>query len=226
MKQPDAHFAEPVLPRIRRDVLALRQSLTVAQALERIRQQTPGERPLYFYVVDDAERLVGVVSTRALLTAQPQQVLSQIMSRRVITLPHTASILDACELFVMHKFLAFPVVDDQQRILGVVDVNLFTEEVLDLAEREKMNELFEAIGFRVSQLRNATPWRAFRVRFPWLLATLASGIFCAVLASFFAVTLAQSIVLAFFLALVLGLGESVSIQSLTVTIQALRTVRP
>lgn len=226
MKESAQHFVEPVLPRIRKGVLSLRDSLTVAEALEQIRQRNPGEGIVYFYVVDDAERLAGVVSTRALLTAQPDQKLSEIMSRRVIALPHTATILDACELFVMHKFLAFPVVDHQQRLIGVVDVNLFTEEVLDLAEREKMEELFEAIGFRVSQLRNASPWRAFRVRFPWLLATIASGIFCAVLASLFAVTLAQSLVLAFFLALVLGLGESVSMQSVSVTIQALRTVHP
>jgi len=220
------HFAEPVLARVHKDFTALSGSLSVAEALEQIRQRGPGDTILYFYVVDEAERLVGELSTRALLAARPDQKLSEIMSGRVVSLAHTASILDACELFVIHKLLAFPVVDDQRRIVGVVDVNLFTEEVLDLAEREKMNELFEAIGFRVSQVRNASPWQAFRFRFPWLVATIGSGICCALLASLFAVTLAESIVLAFFLTLVLGLGESVSTQSMTVTIQALRTTRP
>ncbi|MBM3858633.1 MAG: magnesium transporter [Verrucomicrobia bacterium] len=226
MLEGGQHFSEPVLPRVRKDVASLRASLTVSEAVEQIRQRIPSEGIIYFYVADEEERLVGVVSTRALLTAQPGQPLSEIMSRRVVSLHHTATIFDACELFVMHKFLAFPVVDEQQRIVGVVDVNLFTEEVLDLAEWEKMDELFEAIGFRVSQVRHASPWRAFRVRFPWLVPTVASGIFCALLASFFAVTIAESIVLAFFLTLVLGLGESVSMQSMTVTIQALRTMRP
>ncbi|MCR1827894.1 hypothetical protein [Ectopseudomonas oleovorans] len=61
---------------------------------------------------------------------------------------------------------------------------------------------------------------------PWLLATIASGTLCALLASLYELTLAKSIVLAFFLTLVLGLGESVSMQSMSVTIQALRSVRP
>ena len=162
------HFAEPVLPRVRKDFMALRQSLTVAEALEQIRQRGPGEAIIYFYVVDEEDRLVGVLSTRTLLSARHDQKLSEVMSERVISIPHTATILDACELFVLHKFLAFPVVDDQRRVTVVVDVNLFTEEVLDLAEREKMDELFEAIGFHVSQVRNASPWQAFRFRFPWL----------------------------------------------------------
>jgi len=67
---------------------------------------------------------------------------------------------------------------------------------------------------------------AFRYRFPWLGATIASGVTCALLASFFEATLAQTLVLAFFLTLVLGLAESVSMQSMTVTIQALRAIRP
>ena len=117
-------------------------------------------------------------------------------------------------------------VDEARRIVGVVDVGLLTEEAFDIAEREQTNALFESIGFRVSQVHGASPLRAFRFRFPWLLATIGSGTLCALLASVYAVTLAKSIVLAFFLALVLGLGESVSIQSMTVTIQALRAAQP
>jgi magnesium transporter len=122
--------------------------------------------------------------------------------------------------------LAFPVVDKEKRIVGVVDVGLLADEAFDLAEREETDALFESIGFRISQVRDASPWRAFRYRFPWLMATIASGTICAVLAGFFEVTLAQSLILAFFLTLVLGLGESVSIQSVAVTIQLLRAATP
>src|SRR5262249_38586617 len=68
--------------------------------------------------------------------------------------------------------------------------------------------------------------RAFRFRFPWLMTTIVSGTACAYLASVYELTLAKSLVLAFFLTLVLGLAESVSIQSMTVTIQALRALHP
>ena len=93
-------------------------------------------------------------------------------------------------------------------------------------EEKPAADVFEAIGFHVAQVRDASPLRAFRFRFPWLLATIGSGTICALLAGRFEVTLAKSLVLAFFLTMVLGLGESVSIQSMTVTIQALRATEP
>jgi magnesium transporter len=118
------------------------------------------------------------------------------------------------------------VVDADGRITGVVDVGLFTVSALSGAGRTEMDELFETIGFRASQVRDASPWRAFRFRFPWLLTNLTSGVLCALLTSRHALTLEKSIMLAFFLTLVLGLGESVSIQSMAVTVQALRVSRP
>jgi magnesium transporter len=220
------HLHQPVLAAARKDAAILPEAFTVQQALDAIRQRGVGEKIVYFYVVDAEERLVGVLPTRQLLTAPLAGRLSELMIRQVVAIPGTATVLEACEAFVLHRFLALPVVDESRRIVGVVDVGLLTEEAFDIAEREQTNALFESIGFRVSQVHDASPLRAFRFRFPWLLATIGSGTLCALLASVFAVTLAKSIVLAFFLALVLGLGESVSIQSMTVTIQALRAARP
>ncbi|HRY84450.1 MAG TPA: magnesium transporter, partial [Candidatus Cloacimonadota bacterium] len=93
-------------------------------------------------------------------------------------------------------------------------------------EREKADDVFETIGFRVSQIKGASPFKAFRYRFPWLLASIAGGTMSALMASQFEDVLAATIILSFFLTLVLGLGESVSMQSMTVTIQALRAQRP
>lgn len=226
MNHDAAHLQQSVLAVARKDVATLRQDFTVHQALDTIRQRGLGEKIVYFYVVDEEARLVGVLPTRRLLTAALEGRLADVMIGRVVAIPATATVLEACEAFVLHKFLAFPVVDEQRRILGVVDIGLFTEEVFDMAETERTDELFEAIGFRVAQVREASPLRAFRFRFPWLLATIGSGTLCALLASAYEVTLAKSIVLAFFLTLVLGLAESVSIQSMTITIQALRATQP
>ena len=226
IKPPVEHLNEPVLRFARKDFAALNQKLTVEQALASIRQRGVGEKIVYFYVVDDAERLVGVVPTRRLLMAPLEQPLSQLMIRNVIAIPATATVMDACEFFVLHKFFAFPLIDGQRRVVGLVDVGLFTEEVFDIAEREQMTEVFETLGFHVSQVRDASLWRAFRIRFPWLLTTIVSGTFCAFLAGAYHLTLEKSLVIAFFLTLILGLGESVSIQSMTVTIQALRTSKP
>ncbi|MBN1509608.1 MAG: magnesium transporter [Sedimentisphaerales bacterium] len=226
MKQSLAHSDRPVTTVARTDFVVLRQDLTVRQALDAIRQRDLGEQIVYFYIVDEQDHLVGVVPTRRLLTAALDQRISDIMVRDIITIPHTAVVLDACEFFAMYRFLAFPVVDDQQHIVGVVDVKTFTDEVFDIAEREKTNEIFELIGFRASQVRDASSVRVFRYRLPWLLATIGSGLICAMLAGAFEATLAQSIVLTFFITLILGLGESVSSQSMAVTIQALRAARP
>ncbi len=226
IKPPVEHLNEPVMGFARKDYATLNQKFTVEQALASIRQRGVGEKIVYFYVVDDEERLVGVVPTRRLLMAPLEQLLSELMIKQVISIPYTATVMEACEFFVLHKFFAFPLVDDKRRVVGLVDVSLFTEQVFDIAEREQMTEVFETLGFHVSQVRDASPWRAFRIRFPWLLTTIVSGTFCAFLAGFYKLTLEKSIVIAFFLTLILGLGESVSIQSMTVTIQALRTSQP
>jgi magnesium transporter len=225
-KPGSEHLNEPVLPFARQDFTTLAQSLTVEQALAAIRSGGVGEKVIYFYVVDQARRLVGVVPTRRLLVAPLDQKLNELMIRSVYAIPYTATVLDACEFFTLHKFFAFPIVDAERRVVGVVDIGLFTDEVFDIAEREQMDGVFEAIGFRVSQVRDVSPFRAFRVRFPWLLTTIISGTFCALLAGAYKLTLEKSLVIAFFLTMILGLGESVGIQSMTVTIQALRNHKP
>src|SRR6478672_7844771 len=160
---------EPVLHYLHKGFAVLHHEMNVEQALAAIRTQKPSEAIVYFYVVDSAGKLVGVLPTRRLLISPLEQPLSELIVARVVTIPHTATLADACEFFVLYKFLAFPVVDDQKRLLGTLDVNLFTEEVLDLAESERIDDIFETIGFRISQLKDASPLKAFKHRFPWLL---------------------------------------------------------
>jgi magnesium transporter len=220
------HLNKPVLAFARKDFPVLTQRSTIGEALAIIREKGVGEKIIYFYVVDDQQQLAGVLPTRRLLTAPLDKPLAEVMIRRVIALPQTATVLDACELFVLHKFLAFPVVDENRRILGVVDVNVFTDEVIDMGEPAPETNVFETIGYNLAQVRNATPLKALAYRLPWLLATICSGTICALLAGSFEATLARQLILAFFLTMVLGLSESVSVQSMTVTIQALRAMRP
>ena len=222
-------FDELIVAHARKDLPLLRARMTVQEALDTIRREGVGERVIYFYAVDEERRLAGVLPTRRLLTAALGTRLEEVMIRRVVALPATATVLDACEFFVLYKFFAFPVVDAERRLLGVVDVNLFRQEVLE-ADREEAtpmkppgDDFFEALGFRLSEIRGASALRVFRYRFPWLMATVLSGTICAVLAGIFETTLASSLVVAFFLTMVLGLNESVSMQSMTVTIQALRS---
>jgi len=199
--------------------------MSVAQALSIIREHGVGERLIYFYVLDGEGKLAGVLPTRRLLTSPVEAKLDEIMIKRVVALPQTATLLDACDIFVLHKFYALPVVDSSRRIVGIVDANVVTEELLDVTEKPD-DTFFETLGFHLDQAHGASPWKAFRLRFPWLLATISSGTGAALLAGAFEQTLARAIVLSFFLAMVLALAESVGIQSMTLTLQALRTIRP
>jgi magnesium transporter len=211
---------------IRKDFSKLPYNITVQCALDLIRQGGLGERIIYFYAVDDDDRLVGVIPTRRLLTAPLERKISELMISRVVTIPQNATLFNAYEFFMLYKFLAFPVVDGHGRIVGVIDIAMFTDDTFDIADQESLDRVFEMIGFSIMQVREASPLRAFRFRFPWLLATITSGTACALLASVYEVTLGKSLILAFFLTLVLGLGESVSIQSMTLAIHNLRWKRP
>ena len=224
-----AALNEAALSHARKDFVTLPHDLTVREALAAIRQHGVGEKIVYFYVLDDTERLIGVLPTRRLLIAGEDDRLADIMIRRVVTIPHTATVSEACEFFILYKFLALPVVDERQHILGIIDISLFTEEMFDLnelTEREYAETFFETLGFHISQIKGVSAFKAFRFRFPWLLITITNGTLCAVLTSMYAATLSRYLVLAFFMALVLGLNESVSIQSMTLTIQALRGAQP
>jgi len=201
--------------------------MTVAEALNVIREKGAEDRLIYFYVLDQDSRLAGVLPTRRLLTAALDTALESIMIRRVLAIPQTATLLDACELFVLHKFLAFPVVDPERRVVGVIDIAVLTEEMLESPEEPPgADEMFEAIGLHLSQLKGASPVKAFRYRFPWLLTTISSGTIAALIAGAYEGTLQRNVIIACFLALVLALAEAVSMQSMTLTLQSLRTTRP
>ncbi len=220
------HLYDPILKVARREVATLYKDLTIQQALDSIRSRGLGERIVYFYVVDENGILLGVIPTRRLLLAPLEKRLYEVMISQVISISSDATIFEAYEMFAHHRYLAFPVVDEHGKIVGTVDVSMFMNEAFEGEERERAEEVFEAFGFRVYQVRGASPLRAFRFRFPWLAATIAGGTLCALLAGQYEATLAKTLLLAFFMTLVLGLGESVSMQSMTVTIQALHSNRP
>jgi magnesium transporter len=226
MKWTKTELDDAVIRHVRGDFVSLDHGLTVGQALDEIRRRGPGDKPIYFYVVDGERRLAGVLPVRSLLALPADARIEDGMRRDVVAIPESFTVLEACELFATHRLLALPVVDADRRLLGVVDVSLLTDELFDLHEREQMDAFFETLGVRLYHLRDATPRAAFRSRFPWMLATVASGLVCALVAGAFERTLAESLVLAFFLTLLLGLGESVSIQTMTLMVHRLRGERP
>jgi magnesium transporter len=217
---------DPITRHLRRTFVAIREELSVAQALEQLRGQQLPEQIVYFYVVDAAGRLLGVIPTRRMLMSDPATTVGALCVRKVVAIPDTATVLDACEFFIQHKFLAFPVVDRERRLIGTVDVGLFTDEMQAVSERNTADEVFQLIGVHAVGGAGTSPWRGFLGRFPWLLSNIAGGILCAFLSGLYESFLDRLIVLALFIPVVLALSESVSIQAMTITLQGLERGRP
>ena len=217
---------DPVVQHMRRDFVQLRADQTVGQALDSILAQQPDGRIIYFYITEGDGRLVGVVPTRRLMLTARDRPIADIMVKQVVAIPHTATVLDACEFFVLHKLLAFPIVDEARRMIGLVDVDLYTKELSDLDRRDDSESLFQLIGVHLSESQQASPFISFRKRFPWLIANIAGGILAALLAGLYEAELAKAVALALFIPVVLALAESVCIQSVSLALQSLHAHRP
>ena len=217
---------DPITRHMRTEFASLHIEQTVGDALSTIRTNPPSSRVSYFYVVDDRGRVQGVVPVRRLLLSALDKRVEEIMVREVITLPKTATVLDACDFFILHHLLAFPVVDEDRCILGVVDVELYTDELTDLDRTERHNDLFQLIGVHLAEAQQSSSVVAFRRRFPWLLANVIGGILAAFLSGIFQAELEKTVALAIFIPVVLALSESVSIQSVSLAIQLLHGQRP
>lgn len=219
LNRPIEEFAYPAFS-------PLRPFHTVQQALDTIRTRRYAQRIVYFYVLDDEYTLLGVVPTRRLLVARLDQRLEEIMIRNPTALPDNATVMDAMTAFDKHRFLALPVTNADRKLIGVVDIELFTGAVHDIDDRTGFDDVYQLVGVRLSEASTANVRQAYRGRFPWLMATVCSGTAAAVLTGLFEATLSQAIVLAFFLTLVLGLAESISMQSMSIALQRLHSRVP
>jgi magnesium transporter len=215
----------PISRYMRFDFCRVRSGQTVSEALADLRVQQPQGRIIYFYVMDDADGLEGVVPTRRLLLSPPDAKVADLMMRDVVTIPSTATVREACELFLAHRYLAFPVVH-HDRMVGIVDVEVFAEGIDDLERTKQQEDLFQLMGVHLSAAQQASPWAGFTSRFPWLLCNIAGGILAAILSYAFETLLAKVVSLALFVPVVLGLSESVAIQSVTLALLLMHGQRP
>lgn len=199
----------------------IKEGITVSDALDIIRRDGVGERIIYFYIVNDEGKLVGIIPTRRLLTVAPNKTIADIMINDVVKISSRATVQEACELFVKHKFFALPIVDDRDYMCGVIDIGFFSQDTVSVGEREKIEDIFELIGFGMSQLRGRSALGVLRYRLPWLIVMVVSGLICALLVNAYLGFLVQNVFIISFLLLVLGLSESVSSQSLTLALQRL-----
>jgi magnesium transporter len=223
---PKAQPDDPIVKHMHQDFPRLRVGQNVGEALEFLRQQPPRGKIVYFYVLDSQGRLQGVVPARQLILNAADTPLADLMIRHVIMLPARATVLEACEFFIQHRLLAYPVVDEERMLLGIIDVELYTDELEKLGTAEARDDIFQLIGVHVAEAHQDSALLAFRMRFPWLGCNLIAGILAAILSGVYEKELQGVVALAFFIPVVLNLAESVSSQSVSLALQALRGTWP
>lgn len=209
-------LTQPVVQLMTAMKTAVSRDLTIGQAIERLRTYDITGQVLYIYVVDDADRLVGVLPIRRLLFTSPDTLVSDAMMQQSLAVRFDAPLREAFEIFSRHRVLMVPVVDGEGRLLGTIDIQMYSEGAAGLAEQRQAEELFQMVGVSVEQARMGGALRGFRLRMPWLACNIIGGLSCAVIASFFEATTTDVIALVFFFPLVLTLGEAIAIQAHTI----------
>ncbi len=216
----EAQLNDPVIWHARPDFVSVDADQTTGQVLDSLRANPPQDRILYVYVLDGERRLCGVLPVRSLLTTPAEQTVREVMIQRPLAISAGATVIEACEFFTLYRLLAFPVIDTQRRIVGVVDVDMYTDELAELGSSNH-DDLFQLIGVHLAQSRQRSSWHAFRGRFPWLLCNIVGGLLAAFLTGVYEVELQRAVSLALFMPVVLALAESVSIQSVSLTLEVL-----
>jgi len=199
------------------EYLALGEGLTVAEAIESIRQYPRKESFFYVYCIDNDEHLVGVLSLRSLILANPTIELKDIMVQSVVRTQIDSSPEEVAQLVSKYDLLSVPVVDMQNRLVGVVTV----DDVLDVIQEQAEEDLLHLAGVDISE-RVTTPAReSFRTRFPWLAVNLVTAFIAASVVRFFEPTIEKWTALAAFMPIVAGMGGNAGTQTLTVFVRAL-----
>lgn len=202
------------------EVFAVLVDDTTHTALESIRNSTLSGNFFYCYVTDKEGKLVGVVPLRKLITSYKELKISDIMIHNPIRLAIDFSIEDAMEYFLVYKFVAFPVVNGQGKLVGIARANDFIEDTLAFEQSaEKMrDDLLKIIGIQLEEFRKPTVIKSTFLRFPYLLFNISSGLACAFITRLFDKTIDEFIFIAFFITIILGLAESIGTQAVAVTL--------
>jgi magnesium transporter len=199
------------------EFLALDEELTVGHAVEAIRQYPRKESFFYVYCIDADQHLVGVLSLRSLILASATMQLKEIMVQSVVRTQIDSSPEEVAQLVSKYDLLSIPVVDLQNRLVGVVTV----DDVLDVIQEQAEEDLLHLAGVDISERVSTPANESFRTRFPWLAVNLVTAFVAASVVRTFETTIQQWTALAVFMPIVAGMGGNAGTQTLTVFVRAL-----
>ena len=204
------------------DVFTLHEETKAKEAINALQDQDDAEMVFYLYALDDDGRLTGVISLRELVVTPGDTKLKDIMSRQVHAVrPETDQEEDA-KIVSQYNFLAVPVVDSEEKLLGIVTV----DDVVDVIREEATEDFLQMVGAgKDREILLKSSWENARSRLPWLFASWIGGILAAFIIGFFDGILEKSIALAAFIPVIIGMGGNVGTQSSTLIVRGLATGR-
>jgi magnesium transporter len=199
------------------EFLALDSELSIAQAIEAVRQYPRKDSFFYVYCVDAEMHLVGVSSLRSMILAEPSSSLESIMTQGVVRCQIDSAPEEVAQIVSKYDLLSLPVVDVQNRLVGIVTV----DDVLDVIQEQAEADLLHLAGVNASERVSTSAGDSFKLRFPWLAINLATAFFASWVVHFFQGTIARWAALAVFMPIVAGMGGNAGTQTLTVFVRGL-----
>ena len=201
----------------------LKPELSVREAISMLRLEAPDTETIYFaYVLDEARRLLGVVSLKQLILAQEEQHVSELMATNIVSAYVDADQDEAAKTIARYDLLALPVIDRQGLMVGIVTY----DDAMDVASEEATEDFLKAgavnAGAKLS-LKSAPILQLYQKRVFWLVFLVFGSLLSGLGIAHFEDIIAAHIVLVFFLPLLVGSGGNAGSQSATLMVRALAT---
>jgi magnesium transporter len=211
-------YAEQTAGRIMNPhVFALSEELTVGEAITELQSNRDVEMVFYLYVVDERRHLVGVVSLRRLLLVSPETPLKRIMTADLISARVDMDQEEVARQVASYNLLAIPVVDEENKLVGVITV----DDVIDVIKDEATEDIYRLAGVAGDEKVFTSPKETFRKRLPTLAIQLITLFAAAAVIAVFEPTIGKVTALAVFMPVVAGMGATAATQTLTVMVRGL-----
>ena len=204
------------------DVFTLFQNTTCRDALRALQDQKDAEMVFYLYITNEDNSLVGVASLRALATTPANTMLKDIMVKRVHSVRPETDQEDVAQIVAQYNYLAVPVVDGDNYLLGIVTV----DDVVDVIREEATEDFLQMAGAgKDREILLKSSWENAKVRLPWLFASWMGGIVAASVIGAYEHMLENIIALAAFIPIIIGMGGNIGTQSSTIIVRGMATGR-
>ncbi len=198
-------------------VFALSEDMTAAEAIAALQASRDVEMVFYLYVIDSRRHLVGVVSLRRLLLVPPETPLKRIMTTDLISVRVDINQEEVARLVASYNLLAIPVVDEENKLVGIITV----DDVIDVIKDEATEDVYRLAGVASDDRVFTAPTESLRKRLPWLVVNLATAFLAASVVKLFEGTIGVVTSLAVFMPVVAGMGGNAATQTLAVIVRGI-----